>query len=142
MCPTADTITAIVRPVAIETPSTPAVSWMIEAAPAPMNSSANVPTNSAMPRWSVSSGVTRRSIRPPSDVRCASGRAACQSPGNDREDGDPMATLTPTQAQLLIEPNFAVVATVGKQGEPQSTVVWIDWDGENAVFNTRTVRAK
>jgi len=53
-----------------------------------------------------------------------------------------MATLTPTQAQLLIEPNFAVVATVGKQGEPQSTVVWIDWDGENAVFNTRTVRAK
>jgi PPOX class probable F420-dependent enzyme len=53
-----------------------------------------------------------------------------------------MATLTPTQAQLLIEPNFAVVATVRANGGPQSTVVWIDWDGENAVFNTRSVRAK
>jgi PPOX class probable F420-dependent enzyme len=53
-----------------------------------------------------------------------------------------MATLTPEQAQLLIEPNFAVVATLRTDGGPQSTVIWIDWDGENAVFNTTTVRAK
>jgi PPOX class probable F420-dependent enzyme len=61
---------------------------------------------------------------------------------DDREDGERMATLTATQAQLLIEPNFAVVATVRADGGPHSTVVWIDWDGENAVFNTTTVRAK
>ena len=35
-----------------------------------------------------------------------------------------------------------MVATVRANGGPQSTVVWIDWDGENAVFNTRSVRAK
>jgi PPOX class probable F420-dependent enzyme len=53
-----------------------------------------------------------------------------------------MARLTPQQAQLLLEPNFAVVATVRDDGGPQSSVVWIDWDGEHVVFNTRTVRAK
>jgi PPOX class probable F420-dependent enzyme len=53
-----------------------------------------------------------------------------------------VATLTPQQAQLLIEPNFAVVATLRPDGGPQATVTWIDWDGENVVFNTTTVRAK
>jgi PPOX class probable F420-dependent enzyme len=53
-----------------------------------------------------------------------------------------MARLTAEQAQLLLEPNFAVVATVREDGAPQSTVVWVDWDGENAVFNTTTWRAK
>ena len=53
-----------------------------------------------------------------------------------------MPTLTPEQAQLLVEPNFAVVATVRPDGAPQSTVTWIDWDGERVVFNTTTVRAK
>ena len=36
----------------------------------------------------------------------------------------------------------AVVATLRDDGGPQATVIWIDWDGENAVFNTTTVRAK
>ena len=53
-----------------------------------------------------------------------------------------MATLTSTQARLLTEPNFAVVATVREDGGPQSTVVWIDWDGTHVVFNTRMARAK
>jgi PPOX class probable F420-dependent enzyme len=53
-----------------------------------------------------------------------------------------MARLTPGQAQLLLEPNFAVVATLREDGSPQATVVWIDWDGERAVFNTTTLRAK
>ena len=53
-----------------------------------------------------------------------------------------MATLTPEQAQLLLEPNFAAVATVRKDGGPHATVVWIDWDGEHILFNTTTVRAK
>ena len=35
-----------------------------------------------------------------------------------------------------------MVGTVGKHGAPQTSVVWIDWDGENVVFNTTTKRAK
>jgi PPOX class probable F420-dependent enzyme len=53
-----------------------------------------------------------------------------------------LATLTEQQAQLLLDPNFAVVATVRPDGTPQTSVVWIDWDGENAVFNTKRARAK
>jgi PPOX class probable F420-dependent enzyme len=53
-----------------------------------------------------------------------------------------MATLSGTQQALLKAQNFAVVATVGEDGSPQSTVVWIDTDGENVVFNTKRGRAK
>ena len=53
-----------------------------------------------------------------------------------------MARLTEKQIELLTEPNFGVVATVKKDGSPQTTVVWVDWDGENVVFNTTTRRAK
>jgi PPOX class probable F420-dependent enzyme len=53
-----------------------------------------------------------------------------------------MATLTDSQAQLLLDPNFAVAATVRPDGSPQTSVVWIDWDGENAVFTTTRARAK
>jgi PPOX class probable F420-dependent enzyme len=53
-----------------------------------------------------------------------------------------MATLTHDQAALLEGPNFAVVATVKPDGTPQTSVVWIDWDGENVVFNTVPTRAK
>jgi PPOX class probable F420-dependent enzyme len=53
-----------------------------------------------------------------------------------------MATLTEKQAQLLTEPNFAVVATLRPDGSPQTSVVWIDWDGENVLFNTTTPRVK
>jgi PPOX class probable F420-dependent enzyme len=53
-----------------------------------------------------------------------------------------MATLSDNQARLLLEPNFAVVATVAEDGSPQTSVLWIDWDGENAVFTTTRPRAK
>ncbi len=53
-----------------------------------------------------------------------------------------MAGLTDRQLELLRGTNFAVVATVGDDGTPQTSVVWIDTDGENVVFNTTTVRAK
>ena len=53
-----------------------------------------------------------------------------------------MPTLTDNQARLFTDKNFAVVATVGPDGSPQSSVVWIDWDGENVVFNTTRPRAK
>ena len=53
-----------------------------------------------------------------------------------------MATLTEKQLDLLKGKNFAVVATVGADGAPQTSVVWVDTDGENVVFNTTNARAK
>ena len=50
--------------------------------------------------------------------------------------------LTDAQVQLLREPNFGVVATTRRDGTPQQTVVWVDSDGENVVFNTAEGRAK
>jgi PPOX class probable F420-dependent enzyme len=53
-----------------------------------------------------------------------------------------MAALTDTQLNLLKGKNFGVVATVGADGRPQTSVVWVDTDGENVVFNTTNSRAK
>ena len=54
-----------------------------------------------------------------------------------------MATVTDRQAALLqAGKHFGVVATVGDDGRPQTSVVWVDWDGENVVFNTTNARAK
>ena len=53
-----------------------------------------------------------------------------------------MATLSTSQQAFLKAPNFAVVATLREDGSPQSSVVWIDTDGENVVFNTKRGRAK
>jgi PPOX class probable F420-dependent enzyme len=50
--------------------------------------------------------------------------------------------LTHEQARLLEEPNFATVATLNADGSPQLSIVWIDWDGKNVVFNTAAGRAK
>jgi PPOX class probable F420-dependent enzyme len=53
-----------------------------------------------------------------------------------------MATLTEQQARLFLDRNYGVVSTLRKDGSPQMTVVWLDWDGENVVFNTAEGRAK
>ena len=53
-----------------------------------------------------------------------------------------VAQLTDEQARLLLEPNFATVGTLGPDGSPQLTIVWIDWDGANVLFNTAAGRAK
>jgi PPOX class probable F420-dependent enzyme len=53
-----------------------------------------------------------------------------------------MATLNERQAQLFLDPNYGVVTTLRRDGSPQMTVVWVDWDGENVVFNTAEGRAK
>ena len=53
-----------------------------------------------------------------------------------------MAGLTEDQARLLQEPNFATVATLNRDGSPQLSIVWIDWDGEDVLFNTAAGRAK
>ncbi len=53
-----------------------------------------------------------------------------------------MATLTEDQAQLFLEKNYGVATTLRRDGSPHSTVVWVDWDGECVLFNTREGRAK
>ena len=53
-----------------------------------------------------------------------------------------MAELTDRQRALLKGKHFGVVGTVGDDGRPQTSVVWIDTDGQNVVFNTTNKRAK
>lgn len=43
---------------------------------------------------------------------------------------------------LLAGKNFATVATLNADGSPQATIVWIDTDGENVIFNTADGRVK
>lgn len=53
-----------------------------------------------------------------------------------------MAGLNEKQAQLLLDKNFASVATIREDGTPHVTPVWVDFDGEHVVFNTAAPRAK
>jgi PPOX class probable F420-dependent enzyme len=53
-----------------------------------------------------------------------------------------VARLSDKQTQLLLDKNFASVATIRADGTPHVTPVWIDWDGESVVFNTAAPRAK
>lgn len=54
-----------------------------------------------------------------------------------------MAALSDRQLELLRNgKNFGVVGTVGDDGRPQTSVVWVDTDGERVVFNTKPSRAK
>jgi PPOX class probable F420-dependent enzyme len=45
-------------------------------------------------------------------------------------------------AHFFLDGNYAAAATVNADGSPQLTVVWVDYDGENVVFNTAAGRAK
>ncbi len=53
-----------------------------------------------------------------------------------------MTELTPQAIALLQGKNFASVATLMKDGSPQTSVVWIDTDGTHVVFNTAEGRIK
>lgn len=53
-----------------------------------------------------------------------------------------MATLSESQRELLDSPNFATVATLTKDGSPQTSVVWIKRDGDDVLFSTVAGRAK
>ena len=53
-----------------------------------------------------------------------------------------MAKLTQAQIELMRGNNFAAVATLKEDGTPQTSIVWLDTDGENVVFNTTNARAK
>ena len=47
-----------------------------------------------------------------------------------------MVTLPPEQRKLFEEPNLAAVSTLGVEGEPHVTMVWVDIDGDELVFNS------
>jgi PPOX class probable F420-dependent enzyme len=53
-----------------------------------------------------------------------------------------MAQLTDDQIALLRSKSFGAVATLKEDGTPQTSIVWLDTDGENVVFNTTNARAK
>lgn len=52
-----------------------------------------------------------------------------------------MAKLSPDQMQLFSDKNFVAVATVGKDGTPRNTIVWVDVDGDDILINGAASRA-
>ena len=50
--------------------------------------------------------------------------------------------LTEKQAKLFTDKNHAWATTLRPDGTPHSTVVWVDYDGEDVLFNTAKPRAK
>jgi PPOX class probable F420-dependent enzyme len=50
--------------------------------------------------------------------------------------------LTPAQRRLLDEPNLGHFVTLMKDGSPQSTPLWVDYDGEYVLINTAEGRQK
>lgn len=53
-----------------------------------------------------------------------------------------MATLTDDAKNLLRRPIYAWATTLYPDGSPHSTVVWVDVDGDEVVFNTAVGRVK
>jgi len=51
-------------------------------------------------------------------------------------------TLTDTARELLDGKNFATVATLNADGSPQTSVVWVDRDGDAVEFSTTAARLK
>lgn len=51
-------------------------------------------------------------------------------------------TLSDGQRKLLDGKNFAHVATVDANGNPQVTPVWIEYDGTHVIINSEEKRAK
>ncbi len=46
-----------------------------------------------------------------------------------------MATLSPDQRKIFQDKNFVSIATVGKDGTPRNTIIWVDMDGDDIVVN-------
>lgn len=51
-------------------------------------------------------------------------------------------TIPASHLELLARPICGVLTTIGADGWPQSSLVWIDWDGECARVNTTLERQK
>ena len=53
-----------------------------------------------------------------------------------------MATIPASHEDIFHKKSFAHIATVGDNGVPQVTPVWIDYDGRHVLFNTERGRVK
>jgi PPOX class probable F420-dependent enzyme len=53
-----------------------------------------------------------------------------------------MAKLDEAQADFLTNPFYAVVATLREDGSPHQTVVWVDTEDGDVLFNAAEGRAK
>jgi len=53
-----------------------------------------------------------------------------------------MATIPNSHADILGKQAFAHLATLNRDGTPQVTPVWVDFDGTNVVVNTARGRVK
>ena len=53
-----------------------------------------------------------------------------------------MAPLKDKHVQLLLGKNFGSLATLNKDGSPQVTPVWVDWDGKHVLIKTLQSRSK
>lgn len=53
-----------------------------------------------------------------------------------------MAVVSEDQVTLMAKRAFAHVATIGPNGEPHSSPVWVDWDGQFLRFSQTTTRQK
>jgi len=53
-----------------------------------------------------------------------------------------MAAIPESYRDLLDKKSFAHIATIGPDGTPQVTPVWIDYDGTSIRFNTARGRVK
>lgn len=53
-----------------------------------------------------------------------------------------MASLSEQQREFLDQPFVGVATTLRQDGSPHATVVWVDTEGEEVVFNTAVGRAK
>ncbi len=51
-------------------------------------------------------------------------------------------TVPASHTDILGKKGFAHVATIGPDGEPQSSPVWYDWDGERVKISQTTTRQK
>ena len=51
-------------------------------------------------------------------------------------------TVPASHLDLLTRPICGVLTTMGRDGQPQSSLVWVDWDGACARVNTTLERQK
>jgi hypothetical protein len=58
------------------------------------------------------------------------------------DEEHPMAVVPEDRQDILAKRAFGHVATLGPHGEPQSSPVWLDWDGEFLKFSQTRTRQK
>jgi PPOX class probable F420-dependent enzyme len=51
-----------------------------------------------------------------------------------------MPNFKPEQRKLFEEPNFVTVSTLGKDGTPRATTIWVDIEGEDILLNGASSR--